>query len=213
MGSPPDAAKYAALIEQLSEIERRASSFELDALTSSYEALSSVIAFLNADAQIVEREATRSLGRLGFALHDRMQGAEPRLLFETPDRKGAKGTPSYTSAVVFRALVISAFLSLRVGGLSKEEASSWLAGELKKSRINQPNGRAVDARTIVRWHAELGGKSLKGSDWFLRDFLQGALPALQEAGYQDTQPNSPLDAPTAKAAAKGLVKLLRVAGF
>jgi hypothetical protein len=213
MGSPPDAAKYAALIEQLSEIERRASSLELDPLTWSYEALSSVIAFLIADAQIVEREATRPLGRLRFALHDRMQGAESNLFFETPDRKGAKGAPSYTSAVVLRALVNSAFLSLRQGGLSKEEASRWLADELKKSRINQPNGRAVDARTIVRWHAELGGKSLTGSDWFLREFLQGGLPALQNAGYQDSQPSSPLDAPTAKAAAKGLVKLLRAAGF
>ena len=57
-----------------------------------------------------------------LAVLDRTHGAKPRLLFDPPDRKGAKGAPSYTSAVIYRALIVAAFLSLREGGMSKEEA-------------------------------------------------------------------------------------------
>jgi hypothetical protein len=212
MGGQPDAGKYEALVEQLLEIERRTSSLEIDDLTSSFEALNAVLDFLS-DPQLVEREATRPLWRLMFALHDRMQGAKPKLFFETPDRKVAKGAPSYTSAVILRSLVNSAFLSLREGGLSKEEASTWLAAELDQSGITQPNGRAVDARTIVRWRAELGGKSPKGSDWVFEKFVQGAPRAFEKAGYQHSQAGAPLDPPKAKMVAQHLVKLIRAAGF
>ena len=213
MSGRPDAAKYETLVERLSEIERRASTSELDHLAASFEALNAVITYLGADPRIVERGATRSLGRLRFALHDRMLGAKPKLFFEPPDRKGAQGAPSYTSAVVLRPLVISAFLSLRNGGLSKEEASRWLAAELKESGVIQPNGRAVNARTIVRWHTELGGKSPKGSDWVFGEFIKGAQRALEKAGYQHTQANAPFGSSEAEIVAQCLIKLLRAAGF
>jgi hypothetical protein len=210
MSGQPDAAKYEALVERLLDIERCVSAAEIDPLTSSIQALEAILAFLCVDTRIIGGEGTRSLGRLLLALHDRVQGAKPKLFFQTPDRKGRKGAPSYTSAIFLRSVVNYAFIPLLKSGLSNEEASEWLAAELKQSGINQPNGRAVDARTIVRWRAELGGKSLTGSDRFFGEFVQGAQRTLHEAGFK---PDEPLDARRAKVAAQVSVKLLKAAGF
>src|SRR5262245_20877884 len=118
MSGPPDAAKYETLIEQLSEIERRAAAREIDGLTASFYALPAVIGFLHEDTRVPEREATRPLLRLMLAVLDWLRGAKPKLLFEARDREGAKGAPSYTSAVIFRSIVNAAFFGLLEGGMS-----------------------------------------------------------------------------------------------
>jgi hypothetical protein len=207
MNGPPDAGKYEALIEQLSELERRASSAEIDALTASYYALYKVIYFLQADARVLERQATRPLWSLVFAIHDLTQGARPKLLFGPRDRKGAKGAPSYTSAIVLRALVNLAFKPLLKGGMPKEEAGHWLAAELKHSGIRQRNGKEITASQIIRWRAEFGAKSLQGSDEVLAMFFHEARRTL------DVSDGGSIDRPQAQLAARLAIRMLRIDGF
>jgi hypothetical protein len=211
MSGQPDATRYEELVEKLLEFERRQSSLEMDALTASYYALSAVIGFLHDDARILERGATRSLGRLLFAVLDRMRGGRPKLLFGP---RGAKGAPSHTSAVVLRVLVNAAFLTLREGGMSKEKAANWLAKELKRSDIKQPTGKEISASEIIRWRAELGAKSLKGSDeafaWFVHDAQR---TMLKEAAGAQLPSEMSLDRPQAQLAARAFIRLLWIAGF
>jgi hypothetical protein len=171
MSSLPDAAKYDVLIEQLSEIERRTAAREIDALTASHDALCAVINFLHQDERVLEHEATRPLCRLMLAIGDRRQGAKPKLL-GLVDRKGRRGPPTGRSVILLRARLNIVFRVLLDGGMPKKEAAQWLAAELKRSGVKQPNERAIDAREIIRWHAELGGKSMKGTDkFFLNGFM------------------------------------------
>ncbi len=206
-----DPVRYERLVERLLDLQRRESS--LDPLSRSLEVLVAVLLFLNADTRLVESEANRPLWRLSLALHDRMQGAKPKLFFDAPDRMGAKGAPSYTSALILRTLVNVAFLNLCDAGTSQQEASRWLARELKRTGIRQPNGRAVDANAIARWGAELGGKSLKGSDQVFTDFVLGTLHTLREKYPQEQSGDTPLTPQQAKMATAGFIKLLKIAGF
>ena len=211
MGGQPDAAKYEALIEQLTEIQRRAAARKTDALTASHDALCAVIGFLHADSRVAEREAARPLNQLQFAVFDRLRGAKPKLLFSRRNRKGA---PTYTSAVVLRSIVNCAFSVLRKAGMSKDEAAKWLALELARNRIKQPSGKAITGNDIIRWDAERGGKSLKGSDEALACFAQYRLPAvLGKLGLGKLPSDTPIDWPVAQKAAGILVCLLRLCGF
>jgi hypothetical protein len=187
MSGPPDAAQYETLIEKLSKIEQRAAAGEIDALNASHDALCAVIGFLHADVRVGEREAARPLNQLQFAIFDRLRGAKPKLLFGPRDRKGATGAPTYTSAVVLRSVVNVGFFVLhKYGGMSKDEAAKWLAPELARYRVKQPNGKAITERAIIRWGAERGGKSLKGSDKVFALLIQDRLRPLLEKLPPDT---------------------------
>jgi hypothetical protein len=211
MSGQPDAIQYEKLVEKLLELDQRGSSSEMDALTTSYYALSAVIGFLLDDARIRERGATRSLGRLLFAVLDRTQGARPKLLFGP---RGAKGAPSHTSAVPLRILVNASFLTLCEGGMSKEKAANWLAAELKRNGIKQPTGKEISAREIIRWRAEMGAKSLKGSDEAFAWFVHGAQRAmLEKAGAVQLSETSLDQLQAAQLAARVFIRLLWVVGF
>jgi hypothetical protein len=211
MTGPLDPARYDALIERLLDLQRRDP--PLHPLSASFEALNAVLAFLYPDPRLFESEATKPLGRLLLALADRSRGAKPKLFFDAPDRMGSGGPPSYTSAVILRAIINVSFSILRKAGVSQQEASGWLASRLKRSGIKQPSGRAIDARTIVRWRGELGGKSLKGSDEEFVKFVTGVPRSLLEAYPNLQSSDAPLTPQDAKTAAEEFIKLLRIAGF
>jgi hypothetical protein len=148
-----------------------------------------------------------------LAVLDRTQGAKPKLFFDPPDRKGAKGAPSYTSDLILRSLVNCAFLTLREVGISKQDAASFVAGELSRSGINQPNGRPISAHAVARWRDELGGKSPKGSDEIFSRFVDGAQAALRESGVAESDHPTPLSKERAQAVSRVFIKLLKVGGF
>jgi hypothetical protein len=204
-----DPARYEALIERLLDIQRHESS--LDPLSASFEALSAVVEFLNADTRLVENEATTLLVRLFLALHDWRRGAKPKLLFDAPSRKRAKGgAPTHTSAVILREYVNAAFLIL-CEAMSQQEASRWLATELKHAGIEQSNGHAIDARVIIRWRAERGGKSPKGSDETFAMLVLGAQRNLAEKySYDD---DAPITRQQAQVGASFFIERLKLAGF
>src|SRR5262249_18714754 len=152
------------------------------------------------------------LSRLQLAVNDRIAGAKPTLFFDRPERKGTRGAPSHTSAIVLRALVVAAFLALRAGGWSEEEAGDLLEAELKRSGIKQSSGRAISARAIVRWREELGGKSVKGSDQVFGMLVHGMQFKMQEMGQQLAHSDTPVDRPRARAVSQFLVKCMRIAG-
>ena len=204
-----DPARYEALVEHLLDLRQRESS--LDRLSTTFEALGAVLDFLNGDARLVASEATKPLNRLRFALLDRQQGAKPKLFFDAPDRMGAKGAPSNTSSVVLRAIVNAAFFAFCGARVPQQEASRWLAAELKHAGIKQPNGQAIDARAIVRWDAERGGKSLRGSDEAFATLFQGLQRRLKERYPQKR--HVPLTRQAAKLIAAEFIKLLRLYGF
>jgi hypothetical protein len=212
MNTAPDAVKYEELIEQLSGFERRASSEKIDALEASRSALFSVIMFLETDTRVVERQATRPLWRLWWAIHDQMKGARPRLLFgPRVRRKGAKGAPTYTSAMFLRGFVNLAFIPLLNSGMLKQEAGRWLAGELKRSGIRQPNGTEITASKIIRWRAEVLAKSLRGSNEALAWLIQHERRYMLEKGQlvSDTS----IGRSQAQARARGIIRTMRLSGF
>jgi hypothetical protein len=205
-----DPARYEELIERLLDLQVRESS--LDALTASFEALSAVLRFLNTDVRLVQTGATKVLARLELALLDRSRGAKPKLFFDVPNRMGARGAPSYTSSAILRAIVNAGFLSLCGAGVSKLEAGRWLAARLKHAGLKQPSGRVIGARAIARWRAELGGKSLKGSDETFAMFVLAQQPTLQAESPKE-HPDVPLTAQQARSFAAVLIKSLKIAGF
>ena len=209
MGGQPDAGEYEALIEQLTEIERRAAVREINELKASFDALCAVISFLHGDARVLDREATRPLSRLTRAVHDWTHGAKPQLLFDPRNRKVAMSAPIGTTAIILRAQVNLAFGILLKGGIPKEEAAHWLAAELKRSGIEHPNGKAIIAKEITRWSAERGGKSLKGSDKVFATIVSDSARRAREAGLS----SQPLDRPRSQGVARGLILQLRIAGF
>jgi hypothetical protein len=216
MSGRPDAAKYEALIETLSDIERRASASEIDALTASYESIAAILPFLNADPRVVELESTRPLFRLMLAISDLKRGAKPPLLFDPafdPERGSHIGAPTLTSVVLLREHVVFAFLLLCKAGMSNNEAGAWLAAELRKSGIKHPNKKAIGARVISRWRGELQGKSPKGSDEIFDLIVQGALREFQEAEQKGQLSAVTHEKEQAQALARRLIKRLRIAGF
>jgi hypothetical protein len=213
MGGQPDAAKYEALVEQLSEIERRNAAKEINELKASFDALCAVISFLNGDARVLDREATRPLSRLMRAVHDWTQGAKPRLLFDPRNRKVAKGAPIGTTAIILRAQVNLAFGILLKGGMPKEEAAHWLEAELKRSGIEHPNGKAIIAKEITRWSAERGGKSLKESDKVFATIVSDSARGVRERAGSAGLSSQPLDRPRLQRVARGLILRLKIAGF
>jgi hypothetical protein len=210
MTGGPEPAGYKQLVERLLDLRRRDSS--VDSLGSTFEALLAVLSFLSADARL--SEATRPLWGLLLAVMDRRQGAKPKLFFDPPNRLGDKGAPKYTSATILRAIVNSAFLTFRKAGVARVEASEWLAMELKRAGIIDPRGRAIDARAIARWGAELGGKSLTGSDDIFATLVRDVQHMLLEKNPKLVESlDVPLSAKDAKIAAAYFIKLLKTAGF
>jgi hypothetical protein len=208
MTGNPDPAHYEALVRELLDLQRREMS--LDALTASIDALAAVFRFLNADDRLALSEATKALGRLLLALHDRRQGAKPKLFFDAPDRRGAKGPPSYTSSMMLRAIVNAAFLNLLEAGISQKEASRWLEAKLKSAGIKQRNGKVIDAGEIERWRAERGGQSLRGSDQTLAEYF---LPIMRQLQVEYPQEHSDASPRKARTTAAVFIKWLRIAGF
>jgi hypothetical protein len=158
------------------------------------------------------------LSRLHLALLDRLHGAKPKLLLEKPALPGAKGAPTHTSSTPLRAFVNFAYITL-CSGVHPSEAARWLAAELERVGIRQTNGEKIAARAIVRWCAERGAKSLKGSDELLTALFSNPSRSLRQyrnvrEKYQRTHPDYTLPTATrAKEATKGLIKVMKIAGF
>jgi hypothetical protein len=201
-------ARYEELIERLLDLQRR----ELAPLDASFGALGAVLRFLGRDARLFESEATKPLFRLLFAILDRTQGAKPKLFFDTPTRPDQSAKPTHTSSIILRAIVNTAYLSLLEAGMSQQEASKRLAQELKRAGIKQSNGRAIEAKVIARWRAELGGKAPQGSDEALSMFVWDWLPSLRER-YPQEPSDAPLTPQQAKSAAAVFIKFLKISGF
>jgi hypothetical protein len=206
--------QYEKLIERLLDLQRRQPA--VDPLTASLEALIAVLDFLIDEPRFVftgdQSQALRPLWRLLFALMDRAAGSKPKLFFDPPIRPNKGGAPSYTSAVFLRAIVNVALLGLCEAGIPQQNATKWLAAELKHAGISQ-KGRLIDARILTRWRSERGGKALKGSDQAFAIFVRASLQKLLEQNPQAQSDDATPDPQGAKMAAAGLVKLLKFLGF
>jgi hypothetical protein len=205
--------RYEEFIERLLDLHRRESS--LAPLDACFEALGAVLRFLSGDARLLEGEATKPLNRLLFAILNRSRGAKPKLFFELPEGPDKSAKPTYTSSIIPRGYVNAAYLSLLEGSMSQKEASKWLAQELKRAGVKQSNGRAIDAKVIVRWRAELGGKAPMGSDEafaILVHDLRGKLFVHDSRGNQNAS-DAPLTRQQAKSVAAVFIKFLKIGGF
>jgi hypothetical protein len=113
-------------------------------------ALTAVFRYLNADPLCAKLFLTRLLSIALRELHDLHR------------RERAHGTkPTELAHGAFRAQINLMFEVLLRGGEAKAEASEWLAGEL---RDFTEAGEPITAAQIIRWHSEIKGKSLSGSD-------------------------------------------------
>ena len=94
--------------------------------------------------------------------------------------------------------------------MSKDEAAKWLALELASNRIKQPSGKAITGNAIIRWDAERGAKSPKGSDEAFDSIVHGVLRMTRQAQLSS---DAPPDRRGAQIAAQAFIKLLRIGGF
>jgi hypothetical protein len=164
----PDPGAYLKLKSSLYELEFVVDNKKIESLDASRASLESVITFLQLDRMCVQFRLTRSLWSLLKAVHDTSQGAKPPLLFAYKS-KSKGGAPSHKTESLLRAEIIFQLRLLTHDGMKPDEASRWLASALAKAGVRQkgtvrnPQGK-IGARQIARWQAEVGAKSMSGSD-------------------------------------------------
>jgi len=169
------------LMDALLTVQARFDARELSQLAACQVALTCVISFLLRDKAASKKGAVRLLSTLQHALHDRINGAKPALLFATPAQKN--GAPSHQSDAVRRAQFIFALEVLCKSGLPKKIAAHWLADEMRKRSICDTKGRTITKTVLLRWHSERNAKSLSGSD----DAFRLLSRKLREKGWPRTE--------------------------
>jgi hypothetical protein len=167
-GNPPSLEQYTKLMNSLFTVKVGVRNQIFDPLNAAFQAVQSVVLFLNSNPTCRKFGLTRELAILVWALNDASQGAKPPLFFNRA--KIGFGPPTRLAESILRSEVILMFRMLRNSGISELEASRWLAAELKESGVmhkktmRQPDGQQINPRQIVRWSSEVGGQSLSGSD-------------------------------------------------
>ena len=185
------------------------------ALEAGRQALVVVLRFLQQDPRIVRLGLNRSLVEVYRAVHDTLQGAKPPLFFKArinlAERRGALagrkrvgdlGAPTHLSAVVRRAQMVLALEVLIKARIAKPEASKWLADELHRHGLTDATGKRVHPKSLLRWHAERGGKSIRGFD--------AAYKKLEATEIQRGWPTEPA---RARRRSAKLILVLKLSGF
>jgi hypothetical protein len=168
-GIQPSSDIYTKLMNSLFALEVGIRNQKIDRLDAGFVAMKSVISYLNSDPLCVRLGLTRLLGSVVQGVHDTSQGAKPPLFFDRKVRSKG-GPPTHTVEGVLRAQLVLMLRVLTHGGMTGNEAGTWIASALKKASIRQkktfdrPEGQEIEGRQIVRWSTELGGKSISGSD-------------------------------------------------
>jgi hypothetical protein len=207
-GNQPSPDAYRGLMNSLFALEVGVRTEHIDRLDAGVRATQSVLKYLNSDAFCVRLGLTKLLGSIMHALHDTSQGAKPPLFFNRK-AKPAGGAPSYLAESGLRAQVVLMFRVLMHAKMKDSEANKWLATELNKSGVKQkktkkhPYGQPIEARQIIRWSGELGGKSISGSDATYR---------ILESGYV-ARHGWPTHFEEARLRIRKLIHGLRAAGF
>jgi hypothetical protein len=159
-GSQPTPAQYRDLLNELAILqvwlEREKIELPLAAIT----ALQRTILYLNSDPLSVKLGLTRLLALILNHLHDISHGANPSRIFNQTHRKGG---PTELSRAACRAQINIMFKSLTRLGMNRQDAGKLLADKFKRNGVKE-NGDPITAKAIMRWHGEIGGKSLSGSD-------------------------------------------------
>ena len=108
-------------------------------------------------------DLTKRLASLTRALHDASHGTRPSLFFDREvSAKG--GAPTHITDSVLRGQVVLMLRILKHGEMKVDEASKWLASELRKSGVRHKKstrlraGQIIEPRQIARWDAEYGAK-------------------------------------------------------
>jgi hypothetical protein len=206
-GNPPSPYEYSKLMNSLLAVKAGVRNKIVDPLNAAFQAVRSVVLFLNSDPSCRKIGLTRELAILVWALNDASQGAKPPLFFNRA--KIASGPPTRLAESVLRAQVVLMFRMLLNAGITELEASRWLAAELKdlgvmhKKTIRQPDGQLIKPRQIVRWSSEVRGQSLSGSD---EAYLRLERDELRRHDWP-TQPNQ------ARRRVRGLLHSLVAMGF
>jgi hypothetical protein len=77
--------------------------------------------------------------------------------------KKVSGKAALPTKAAFRAQINIMFESLTRLGMSRPAAGKLLEGKLKREGVKE-NGANITSKAIMRWHGEIRGKSLSGSD-------------------------------------------------
>jgi hypothetical protein len=157
------ADRYETLVSQLAMIKEAADREQIDRLEAGRVALVEVLRFLQGDPRVVRLGFNRSLVEVMRAVHDLSQGAKPPLFFKRK-RDGTKGAPTHLAAAASRAQMVLVLEILLKAGIAKPEAGKWVADELHRRGVTDANGKRVQPKVLLRWHAERGGKSISGFD-------------------------------------------------
>jgi hypothetical protein len=159
-GEQPPAKKYRELIDTLANLEMLVDA-GADQPRAARMALTAVISYLIADPFSARLRLTRLLAATLNDLNDISRGANPSRVFHHSSRKGG---PIELSKAAFRAQINIMFETLTKHlGMGRNEAGKLLADKLRQEGIKE-DGAAISSRTIMRWHGEIGAKSLSGSD-------------------------------------------------
>jgi hypothetical protein len=135
-------------------------------------------------------------------LRDVQKGANPPLLF---NRERNRGRPKGTAIDRARGVIAAACHYLIKGGESRDEASRFIAAELRHWQVKAPNGSTITSVRVLGWRDEMGGRA---SELATRTY-RNVLSSFQEAmGAADA-----IDKDTRRKWVAGAIHALHGSGF
>ena len=90
-------------------------------------------------------------------MQDVIRGANPSLF--SKQHAGKPGAPTSTSFDSVCGVCAAAVSILIHGGDSRRAAAAFVADELRRLEVHGPNRQPIEARQILHWRNEVGGRA------------------------------------------------------
>jgi hypothetical protein len=172
----PPAERYRWLLQGLEAASAHSES--AGRLEACLRSLAAVIEFLDEDEVVFEAGTATTLKMLQSALHDRLRGAKPSLLFSLARKAGA---PTMTVPSALQGVVAFALERLIKAGLRREEAARFVVARLSKLGITHVGSGTITVNVILRWRAEIRDSGSAGATHVYDCLMQQLPPSPDDA--------------------------------
>ena len=162
---------YAELIKELRRLNEELEHGRPEAEVC-LDAVIAIKRFFDADESVFAQGLTRPLAMLSTAFRDLLAGFSPKL-FKKPE--GVKIRPAGASkTVAIQGVAAASVELLHRCGMSFEDASSFVVGQLKKVGITSTGGsRHITNKTVLGWRDEMGSRNTAEANDIYRSFCRG----------------------------------------
>jgi hypothetical protein len=203
---PEKRGTYEELLLKLKEVQEKHDAANSSDLGEAIDALSVVIAFLNANLDVLENRLTLPLGGLLRALVDASNGGKPPMLY---DVKHEGGRPIREDEAAERAQCLIMYQELCEAGV--ENSAEYLAGELKAAGIEDTSekkkpeveSKPITAEKLESWR----------SDFFHNESIKGLNEAYVYLRARMKERERSMSPDQAKSFVKGLIFSLHINSF